>query len=156
HDEITSAPEQDRYVVSLATIPRLARRVIDASLDLIVVHAPPFRPWSGRALGRALFRRSAFSGNFPAFRGFGAELLRFPAAAPIVVLDLEDTTTIARSNLFLLDKATVYFKRELPTDHWQVFAGTAHWRVPTPRFRSQRRNRERIEKLRPISLGLPF
>jgi hypothetical protein len=36
-----------------------------------------------------------------------------------------------------------------------VFAGTAHWRVPTPRFRAQKRNRERIAKLRPISLGVP-
>jgi hypothetical protein len=86
----------------------------------------------------------------------GAELLRRPAAAPIVVLDFEDATTIPRSNLFLLDKAALYFKRELPADHWQVFAGTAHWRVPTPRFRAQKRNRERIAKLRPISLGVPF
>jgi len=156
HDETTSAPEQNRHIVSLVTMPRLARRLVDPSLDLIVVHAPPFRPWGGRALVRALFRRSALNGNLPAFRGFGAELLRFPVAAPIVILDLEDTTTIARSNLFLLDKAALYFKRELPTDHWQVFAGTAHWRVPTPRFRADRRNRERIAKLRPISLGLPF
>src|SRR5215470_11249927 len=81
-DETTSAPEQDRHIVSLVTMPRLARRLFDPSLDLIVVHAPPFRPWGGRALIRALFRRSALNGNLPAFRGFGAELLRFPVAAP--------------------------------------------------------------------------
>jgi len=120
------------------------------------VLAPPVCPWSGRALARGLFRRGVLRGNFPAFRGFGAELLRLPVAAPIVVLDLEDATTIASDNLFLLDKAVLYFKRELPIDHWQVFAGTAHWRVPTPRFRAEQRNRGRIAKLRPISLGLPF
>ena len=105
---------------------------------------------------RTFFRRSVLAGNLPVLRGIGAELLRWPVAAPIVVLDLEDATTISRSNLFLLDKATLYFKRELPADYWQVFAGTAHWRVPTPRFRAQKRNRERIAKLRPISLGVPF
>jgi glycosyltransferase involved in cell wall biosynthesis len=103
-----------------------------------------------------LFSRSALGGNLPAFRGFGTELLRLRIAAPMVVLDLEDSATIPRSNLFLLDKAALYFKRELPADHWQVFAGTAHWRVPTPRFRAEERNRARIAKLRPISLGLPF
>ena len=155
HDETTRAPEQNRHIVSLAILPRLARRLVDPSFDLIVVHAPSFRPWGGRALIRAFFRRSVLSGNLPAFRGFGTELLRLPIATPIVILDLEDATTIARSNLFLLDKAVLYFKRELPIDYWQVFAGTAHWRVPTPRFRAARHNRERLGKLRPISLGLP-
>ena len=156
HDETAHAPEQGRHIVSLAALPRLARRLADPSFDLIVVHAPSFSPWGGRALVRAMFRRGALGGNVPAFRGLGAELLRFPVAAPVVILDLEDATTIGRSNLFLLDKAALYFKRELPFDHWQVFAGTVHWRVPTPRFRAEHRNRERIAKLRPISLGLPF
>ena len=156
HDETTRAPEQGRHIVSLAALPRLARRLADPSFDLVVVHAPAFNPWGGRALVRRFFRRSVLGGNVPAFRGFGAELLRFPVAAPVVILDLEDATTIARSNLFLLDKAVLCFKRELPNDHWQVFAGTAHWRVPTPRYRAEHRNRERIAKLRPISLGLPF
>jgi hypothetical protein len=155
-DETTSAPAQGRHIVSLATLPRLVRRLADPSIDLIVVHAPPFSPWSARGLVRTLFRRSMLGGNLAMLRGIGAELLRWPAAAPIVVLDFEDATTIPRSNLFLLDKAALYFKRELPADHWQVFAGTAHWRVPTPRFRAQKRNRERIAKLRPISLGVPF
>jgi hypothetical protein len=155
-DETTSASAQGRHIVSLATLPRLARRLADPAVDLIVVHAPAFSPWSVRALVRTFFRRSVLSGNLPVLRGLGAELLRRSVAAPIVVLDLEDATTIPRSNLFLLDKAALYFKRELPADHWQVFAGTAHWRVPTPRFRAEKRNRDRIAKLRPISLGVPF
>lgn len=155
-DETVSAPAQGRHIVSLAALARLARRLADPSLDVVVVHAPSFRPWGVRALARGLFRRSVFNGNVPVFRGLGTALLRFPVAAPIVVLDLEDATTIVRDNLFLLDKAALYFKRELPIDRWKVFAGTAHWRVPTPRFRAEYRNRERIGKLRPISLGLPF
>src|SRR6202035_4308583 len=77
-DETTSAPEQGRHIVSLATLPRLARRLADPTLDLIVVHAPPFNPWSGRALARTIFRRSALHGNIPLFRAFGTELLRRP------------------------------------------------------------------------------
>jgi hypothetical protein len=156
HDETMSAPERGRHIVSLAALPRLARRLVNPSFDLVVVHAPPFRAWGSRALVRGLFRRSVLGGNVPAFRGFGPALLRLPVAAPIVVLDLDDAATIVRDNLFLLDKAVLYFKRELPIDHWQVFAGSAHWRVPTPRFRAQHRNRNRVSKLHPLSLGLPF
>jgi Glycosyl transferases group 1 len=155
-DETFAAPSRGRHIVSLATLPVLARRIADPAFDLIVAHAPASSPWSGRALVRALFRRSVVRGNPPMVRGLGIELLRGRAAAPLVVLDFEDTTGIERSNLFLLDRAVLCFKRELPIDHWQVFARTRHWRVPTPRFRAVERNRARIAKLRPISLGLPL
>lgn len=156
NDETASAPEHGRYVVSLASLPGLLRRLADPSFDLVVVHVLPVNPWSGRALARTLFRRSLLTGRIPACRGFGAELLRRPTKAAVAVLDFEDGSTIARHNAFLLDRATLYFKRELPADHWQSFSGTLHWRVATPRFRSLPRNRARIAKLRPLSLGLPF
>lgn len=156
YDETLSAPERGRYIISLATLPRLARRLRDPSFDLVVVHAPAFSPWSGRGLVRALFRRSVLRGRVPLFRGFGAELLRGPVAAPLAVLDQDDPMTIARGNAFLLDRCEIYFKRELPPDHWQAFSSTLHWRLPTPRFRSVARNRARAAKLRPISLGVPL
>jgi hypothetical protein len=155
-DETLTAPSRGRHIASLATLPGLARRIADPAFDLIVAHAPASAPWSGRALGRALFRRSMLRGNLAVVRGLGIELLRRRATAPLAVLDFEDSIGIERSNLFLLDRAVVYFKRELPIDHWQVLARTAHQRVPTPRFRSIARNRERIAKLHPISLGLPL
>jgi Glycosyl transferases group 1 len=155
-DEAFDAPADGRRVVSLAALPGLARRIADPAFDLIVAHAPTSSPWSGSALVRALFRRSVARGNPPVIRALGIELLRHGGAAPLVVLDFEDTIGIERSNLFLLDHAVLYFKRELPMDHWQVFARTGHWRVPTPRFRAVERNRARIAKLRPISLGVPL
>jgi Glycosyl transferases group 1 len=153
-DETFADPARSRHIVSLATLPRLARRIADPTFDLIVAHAPASGPWSGRALVRALFRRSVLRGKLPVVHGLGTELLRGRSAAPLAVLDFEDSIGIEGGNLFLLDKAALYFKRELPMDHWQVFARTGHWRVPTPRFRSVERNRERVAKLRPISLGL--
>ena len=44
---------------------------------------------------------------------------------------------IARHNLFLLDRAKYFFKRELPVDRWQVFQRTGHVGLPGPRFRRQ-------------------
>jgi hypothetical protein len=155
-DESFAAPSRGRHIVSLATLPGLARRIADPNFDLIVAHAPASAAWSPRGLARTLFRRGVFRGNLAMVRGLGTELLRRRGAAPLAVLDFEDSIGIERSNLFLLDKTALYFKRELPMDHWQVFARTAHRRVPTPRFRAIERNRERIAKLRPISLGLPL
>ncbi len=152
-DALAVRGERGCHLVSLAILPQLAGRLADPALDLIVVHAPAFSPWSGRALVRSLFRRSILTGNIALFRGFATELLRRPPAAPVAILDFDDANTVARCNLFLLDRATLYFKRELPADHWLVFAGTLHWRVPTPRFRALKQNRTRIAKLRPISLG---
>ena len=152
-DALAVRGERGHRLVSLATLPQLAGRLADPALDLIVVHAPAFSPWSGRALVRSLFRRSILTGNIALFRGFATELLRRPPAAPVAILDFDDANTVARCNLFLLDRATLYFKRELPADHWLAFAGTLHWRVPTPRFRALKQNRTRIAKLRPISLG---
>jgi hypothetical protein len=75
-------------------------------------------------------------------------------ATPILAIDNEDARTIAAHNVFLLDKAKYFFKRELPIDRWQVFQHTAHPGLPGPRFRSNPKNRARIEKLHPISIGV--
>jgi hypothetical protein len=155
-DETINEPCRGRNIVTLRGLPQLARRLADPSFDLIVVHAPAMSPWSGRAMVRNLFRRSSLQGRFPLVRGFAVELLRRTPAAPLAVIDLDDATTIGRANTFLLDRCSLYLKRELPADHWQAFAGTLHWRVPTPRFRARAKNRERVAKLRPISLGVPF
>ena len=151
-----SAPigPEDR-VVTATTLPRLARRLADPSLDLIVVQPTNHAPWSWQWLGRSLFRRSALRGRIPFFRAFGQEMLRGRLAAPLAVWDWEEQPFIFSHNIFLLDRATLFFKRELPPDHWRVFMGSAHYRVPTPRFRRIEKHRARIAKLRPISLGLP-
>jgi hypothetical protein len=155
-EETVLDPANGRHVVSLGNLATLARRLADPAYDLIAVQAGAYSPWSFRAVNRLLFRRSVLRGSVPVVRAFGPQLLRGRVGAPVAVLDLDDPAVIDGSNIFLLDRATVYFKRELPPDHWQVFNGTLHWRVPTPRFRSDARHRERIAKLRPVSLGVPF
>src|SRR6202022_862497 len=108
-----------------------------------------------QAIGRSLCRRSALRGGIPYFRTFGQQMIRGRVNAPIAIWDWEDSPFIFRHNGFLLDRATLLFKRELPADHWRVFMRTVHERLPTPRFRMLDKHRRRVAKLRPISLGLP-
>lgn len=154
--ETINDPARGRHIVSAASLPTLVRRLADSFYDLIAVQPGQYAPWSARGLGRAFLRRSIWSGSTPFFRFLGPQLLRGRTSAPVMALDLEDPAVIDGSNGFLLDKADLYFKRELPADHWMVFGGTLHWRVPTHRFRSDARQRRRLAKLRPIALGVPF
>ena len=142
-------------LVTLASLPALARALASSDHDLVVVQPGPFPPWHWQAIARSLFRRSALRGVMPYFRSFGPEMLRGRVAAPVAIWDWEDSPFIFRHNQFLLDRATLFFKRELPVDRWRVFMRTVHERLPTPRFRMLEKQRRRVAKLRPISLGLP-
>jgi hypothetical protein len=143
-------------VVTLASLPRLAKALSGSDYDLVVVQPGGYSPWHWQGITRALFRRSALRGDIPYFRGFGQQLLRGRVSAPVAVWDMADAPIVARHGLFLMDRSTLYFKSELPADHWRVFMGSLHRQVPTPRFRRSPRQRQRIARLRPISIGLPL
>jgi hypothetical protein len=147
-----AAPFDGEVLESLSDVWEALAR---PDVELIVV-APSFSPpWSLRHLHRSIFSRKMLQGRSPLLRAAAPELLRWRGRAPVVVVDHEDLPVINRSNLFLLDRCSLYFKRELPVDHWRVFMKTAHANLPTPRFRGRARQAARIAKLRPISLGLP-
>ena len=144
--------------VNVQTIPSLGAlwsALGRADIELIVCHPNFSAPWSPRALGRAIFSSRFLKGRSPLVRAFGPELLRRRGRAPIVVVDHEDLPVINRNNLFLLDRCALWFKRELPVDHWRVFFKTAHRNLPTPRFRMAERHRRWVDKLRPLSIGIP-
>lgn len=149
-------PGDGFHVVSFATIPLLRRLLQDRETSLIVCHPTFFSPWHWRWISRALFNRRALQGHVPLVRAFGPQFLRGHVSAPIAVVDQDDFPLINRSNLFLLDRCTAYFKRELSADRWRVFLKTAHANLPSHRFRLQRRYAEGLAKLRPLSLGLPL
>jgi hypothetical protein len=137
---------------SLAEAWRLLRAAHRNRIGLIVVQSTCHPPWHWRPLRSVLRRPFAPWRRF--VRLFGTEIIRFfPRKIPLFVVDRDDQRTIARHNLFLLDRCTYYFKRELPVDRWQVFQKTAHPEMPSTRFRRNRRNRTRIEKLRPWAMG---
>jgi hypothetical protein len=138
-------------LVSAMTLIPLARRLLDAKLDLVVVHASPHGPVEG--LVRTLFRRSALRGHLPLFRGLAQQLLRGSVKVPMAVLDLQDSPSILKCNRYLLQKSTVYFKRELPPDRWRLLMHKG--KTPTRRYRRIERYQSALSRIRPLSLGLP-
>jgi hypothetical protein len=150
--DFNEIPDDVRVLGSLAA---LSRALAQPDLELIVCHPNFSSPWGVRHLNRSIVSRKLVQGRSPLLRAFGPELLR-GTTRPLVVIDHEDLPVIARNNLFLLDRCRLWFKRELPADHWRVFLKTAHANLPTPRFRINSRNQARVAKLRPISIGLPL
>lgn len=134
----------------------LARALHDPATSLVVCHPTTFAPWDPRWLSRTIFSRRMLRGEFPLLPALGPQLLRRNIAAPIAIVDTDDYPLIDRQNLFLLDRCTRFFKRELPADRWKLFLRTAHARLPTPRFRKQQRYVEGLAKVRPLSLGIPL
>lgn len=138
-------------LVSARNLFSLTRQLSDPALDLIVVHASPHGPLEG--VVRTIFRRSALSGHLPILRNFTQQLLKRGARAPVAVLDLHDSPSIFACNLHLLETATLYFKRELPPDRWQLF--TRAGKIPSRRQRERAYYRNALSRVRPISLGMP-
>jgi len=143
-------------IVSLPTLRDLWRALREPETSLVVCHPTFFTPWHWRWLIRALFDRRISNRAFSFSRRMGPQVLRWRISAPVVICDHADLPIINRNNFFLLDCCHLYFKRELPPDRWRVFLKTAHASLPTPRFRKSERYLAQIEKLRPISLGLPL
>lgn len=120
--------------------------------DLIVVYVPLYSPWHPRH-GLHSLSSDPWHPWRALTRVFGVSWLRFlRAPVPLVAVDLNDHFGIRRPGFFLLDKAGVVFKRELPVDRWQVLAGSAHPALPTTRVRANPRWQKRLQKLRPIAL----
>ena len=123
--------------------------------DLVVAYMGLRRPWHPRNWLHALAAEpmrplAALS------RVFGVSWLRFVSIpAPLVVLDMNDAFILGRHNFFLLDKADLVFKRELPADRWHILCHSLHPRLPTRRIRRQRRWQQRLAKIRPIALPSP-
>jgi hypothetical protein len=149
------APALERSEYFDCTPRRLFQAMLDVRAgryDLVVVDLPLRSPWHPRtwlsALGSQPTRPLAALS-----RVFGTNFLRLASIPiPLVLVDMNDAFIVSRHNFFLLDKADLVFKRELPVDRWQILCHSAHAAIPSRRIRRQRRWQERIAKIRPISL----
>ena len=131
------------------TFMRAMSDVAAGKFDVVIAYAGQRSAWHPRYWLRAMFSHSPLT----AARVFGVTWLRHaPVRVPMAVLDMHDISTVHPSNIFLLDLANVYFKRELPVDHWQCLYGVAHANLPTLRIRRDPRWQHRISKIQPISL----
>ena len=130
------------------------REVRAGKYDLVVAYAGLYSPWHPRNWLRA-FAREPWKPVATLTRGFGVSWLRYARIpTPFVVLDMNDASLIGRHNFFLLDKAPLIFKRELPADRWHAIVGSAHAYLPTVRIRRKRFWQERMQKIHPIALPL--
>ncbi len=133
-----------------AAFARAMREASRGKFDIVVAYAGQRSPWHPRYWLRAMFQGAPLRAGI---RVFGVSWLRYVRLhVPLVVLDMHDIPTIHPSNFFLLDRASIYFKRELPVDHWQSFYGAAHPNLPTLRIRRNPHWQRRLAKLQPISL----
>lgn len=133
------------FVRSLAKLRR-------GEFDLLVIHPPLYSPWHPRSLLTAL-RDWNWRAPLGLFAMFAHRYVHLFHGTPIVVVDLDDACVIGAHNDYLIDACRAYFKRELPSDHWLAFCARWYPKFPGRNWRSWRRNRQRIDRLRPISLG---
>ena len=156
HTRRTADPANGIYQISSDTLPMLYRALREPDVSLVVCRPGFYPPWHWQWINRELFSRRALQGNSRLLGAFGSQLLRLPINAPIAVLDTEDYPAIKNDRLFLLSRCRLYFKRELPPDHWRLLMGTAHPNLPSRRFRQQQHYREMVAKVRPLPIGLPI
>ncbi|WP_404862515.1 glycosyltransferase [Georhizobium sp. MAB10] len=149
---------QGRPYLGLRDVLAIRRAMRSNRYRLVVVHPPFYSGWQPRSFLAAL-KFSLFRGNIR--ETWGAltsplffELLRFVALKPLIAIERSDSFGIPAHHFAWIDKADAYYKRELPVDHWQVFYGSGHRRLPGASFRRKPRWLKRLAKLKPIGLGL--
>ena len=140
-------PAELRRVDPLAAI----RALRAGTYGLVIAHAPAYALRQVPIL-RSLLRRPLRRGPALLLRSLVSRLVL--PHVPVIMLDLEDAPIIHPTNLLLLDRALLCFKRELPADHARAFLRTRAPALPTPQARTTAPLSGRMAKLRPISIGL--
>lgn len=143
----------DSRAFNLKLLPSLRRRILRADWDLIVCHVP-VRPVWDRKHGlsgaiKGLLRRLVHT------RTLGTHLLPVRGSTPLVMLDFNDEPWIPGHSFALLNRAVLYFKRELPTDFAKAFLDQSaslrtHADVMSSPFVARS-----LPKLRPMSAPIP-
>ena len=96
-------------------------------------------------------------GRSPLIRAIGLELSWRRHGARLIVLDHEDPAgDQPRQPLSCSNAATSGSSASRRPTIKSVFTKTAHAQLPTPRFRTKPRHARWVEKLRPLSIGLPL
>jgi hypothetical protein len=150
----TFEPGRDREFLSLARWPAVWRMLRSGAFDLVAISPTRQSPWSPARILRLLFNRHTLHGDFAAPRAFGQMLPLVAGRTPLVVLDCDDSPILSSHHLMLLRRAALYFKRELPVDHWRLFTGRVLAGIPSRHFRENAARQAMLARLRPISLGL--
>lgn len=151
-DDVTAVSGLDCRIFAPRLLPRLMRALAGGRWDLVFCHVPPRPVWDrGYGLRHAvpeLWRRLRRP------RTLGTRALRGRIAAPLVLLDFNDEPGIPAHALGLLDRAVLYFKRELPSDPVKAFFGATRAQRTHAATMASPFVRRNLHKLRPISAAL--
>jgi glycosyltransferase involved in cell wall biosynthesis len=134
------------------TMLQVLRDIRAGRYDIVVAYPPLYTPLHPRYWGRAFFRRP-WSPWSALTRCWGTSYLRLgECPVPLAIVELEDCSSMGAPMAALLERATLAFKRELPTDRWRLLSGVAHPHLPTLRIRRSAKWARRLAKIRPLNL----
>ena len=128
------------------------RLVRSPDTDFIVWHQLAYAPWDLSFVGRSLARLGWRAVPF-LLKYLASFALVLAARRPIVVIDTGDYMSVPRHTLWVMGRAVLTYKRELPSDRWRVLAGTLHRRQPARRMRRRAGLEAVLRRIRPMSLG---
>jgi hypothetical protein len=148
------ADEAGRWNLRARRLPSVVKDLCAGRFDLVLCHASRYAPWAPYRLLRSLAESRVVGFPNAVLCDLGQYLPLLAGDTPLAIVDLDDTPSIGRHMLPLMRRCRLYFKRELPADHWRVFFRTLHRDLPSPRMRRRAALRDCIGKLRPLSLGL--
>jgi len=134
---------------------RLVRALLDlrsGKYDLLVIHTSQYAIWHPRTVLTTLRDWNVLS-PLGLFALVAWRLIAHFHRVPIAAVDLSDSFGVGRHNFFLLDRCAAFFKRELPSDAWQMFYKTGHRDFPGASWRRRPRGLGWLAKTHPISFG---
>lgn len=140
---------------TLARWREVKKELAAGRYDLVVCYTQLYAPWDPRSFIRAFSVGLPRPIN-PVVRTFGVMKACRIAGVPMITIDYDDSFAVNRHLFRFLKRSQLYFKRELPVDGWQLYFKTGHRNLPTRRIRGNPRYAAWLEKVRPISLGLPW
>jgi hypothetical protein len=119
---------------------KILRDIAIGRYNLVVCHPPERSVWKDLRHGRKDLRHVWMHRLLPHLRG--------SPAVPLVVVDSSDAAQVPAHNLSLLDRCTLFFKRELALDRERLLP-------PRPQAMHRQQLERNRAKLRPYALGLP-
>ena len=138
-------------------ISELGRQLRAKHYNLVIYHlrAKVSAPWHRHGPGiRAAFETASW--NLSAFHKMAWHHFHSVLASvdtPLVVVDVQDAPRITKTESYWLDRARLWFMRELPPNHYNLFLNMDRRSGDVINIQREPRLARNFDKIRPFSLG---